>query len=210
MDRALWLKRWRRAVRVARFLSIIPFVRLVGLNGSMATGTMREESDIDFFIVAEPGHLYTARLFVTGALRSLRLTTTNTVTAGKICLNRYATCDNLDITEHNEYHARVFHNLMPLYAQREIGVKYWSVNQWMEKFGFAPVHNPVVVGRGFIRGSIQFLGELLCRVFPGIEAASKEVQISILSHHPYQSVSSATIVATNQEVRINAPKEVHG
>ncbi len=203
----LWKKRWHRAVRVALILQFLPFVRMVGLNGSMATGTFTEESDIDFFIVAEVHHLYTCRAFVTVLLTLFRLRTRKGAQAGLICLNRYSTSDFLDITEHNSYHARVFHNLIPLFATGDVYEQFQRANKWMTEYGFLVQEHVPVIQQNLVVRVIQYITEGLCKIIPHLELALYNAQLERLRQSPYAQEKHAIIVTTEQEVRLHVPKK---
>ncbi len=115
-------------------LAGLPFIRMVGLNGSVARDEAKPESDIDFLIVAAPGRLFTVRLLATGLVHLFGLRRHGPKIAGRICLNRYQTTDHLDIEPHNEYHARVFSQLIPLIDINETYQRYQDANTWMKSF----------------------------------------------------------------------------
>lgn len=71
-DIALQRKLWR-ARRIVRWLAHLPFVRAVAVCNSLAFQTVHENSDIDLFIVAASGRVWSARAWVTGGLALLRL-----------------------------------------------------------------------------------------------------------------------------------------
>lgn len=133
---SLFESRLQRAVAVARLLSAIPFIRMVGLNGSLVTGTMSRQSDIDFYLVTAPGRLYTARLLATVAVHLSGWRRYGSRVRGRVCLNRFATVEAMDITPHNDYHARVFSGLEPLWAAPGVYEGYQAANGWMTAFGF--------------------------------------------------------------------------
>ena len=149
MDQQLWRKRWRRAIWVSSLLRSLPFIRMIGLNGSMVTGQMYEGSDIDFFVVVKHGHLFTGRLLVIGLVRLLGVGTTRYSVANRICLNRFSSDRFLDITPHNKYHATVFHNLIPLVSLDYCYEQYCAVNRWMKELDEEiVVHQPIFVEAG--------------------------------------------------------------
>lgn len=129
----------RRALRVAAWLRYVPFVEMVGLNGSLATNTADAASDIDFYVVTTPGRLYTARILTIAVTQLTGLRRYGTHIAGRICLNRFATRAGLTVTPHNEYHARVFSPLVPLFSLPGVYARYRAANEWM-----AQEHWPVI------------------------------------------------------------------
>jgi len=131
----LFQKRLKKAQRIANFLSIAPFVRMVGLNGSMTKGTMREDSDIDFLIIAGHGRIWTVRFLVTILTHITGQRRYGNKVAGRICLNRYQSEHFLRIEPRNLYHAETFAALTPLYDDN-IYKYYRDANHWMREFHF--------------------------------------------------------------------------
>jgi hypothetical protein len=123
----------RRARRVALLLAGLPFVRFVGLTGSLARGLAHESSDVDFFVVTSPGRIFTARFFVTLVVHLLGLRRHGPKISGRICLNRYQTSDALEILPHTRYHAEDISQMIPLIDFARLYEQFKLANQWMEK-----------------------------------------------------------------------------
>lgn len=92
------MEKWQQQNQqtIARGLQLIagvPFTRLVALTGSLAEGRATDKSDIDFFVMVEPGHIWLTRFWVTLLLESKGIRRTDTDITGKICLNWFATFD---------------------------------------------------------------------------------------------------------------------
>ena len=49
------------AQRMARLIGSFPFIRGVFVSGSLSKHSMKADSDIDFFLITEPGRLWLAR-----------------------------------------------------------------------------------------------------------------------------------------------------
>jgi len=122
----------RRAKVVALLLQIVPFVRMVGLNGSLARGEAKKTSDIDFLIITKKGRIWTCRALVTLATHLTGQRRYGLKVAGRICLNRYQTDKFLEIRPHNHYHRLVFSNLIPLVDIEGTYLKYFLANRWMK------------------------------------------------------------------------------
>lgn len=83
---------WERtAEKAVGIIKNLPFTRGVALTGSQAEGRATEQSDIDFFVLVQPGHLWLTRFLVTLALTIAGIRRTDTDIAGKVCLNWFAT-----------------------------------------------------------------------------------------------------------------------
>lgn len=73
--------------RAARTMAWIPWVRFVGVCNSVAFTAADKKSDIDFFIVARAGRLWTVRLLSALTLAIRGMLRWHGVYAGKVCLS---------------------------------------------------------------------------------------------------------------------------
>lgn len=67
-ERKMW-----RARRLLKILAALPFVRAVAICNSLGLHLVHEKSDIDIFVIAAAGRVWSARWWVTGLLALLRL-----------------------------------------------------------------------------------------------------------------------------------------
>ncbi|HSI20115.1 MAG TPA: nucleotidyltransferase domain-containing protein [Verrucomicrobiae bacterium] len=209
MDTRTWMRYWRRAVFVAAVLRCVPFVRMVGLNGSMVTGTFRQQSDIDVYIVTKTGHIFLSRFLVTAVVALLGLKIRPNKEAGMICANRFAIEDFVEITPHDSYHARVFHNLIPLFVDGRAYQAFRAENQWMHEFGERlPLHQPAL-SRGMLSFLLQRLGELLLW-WPALERWAERVQRARVSSDVRARHPESKVVISSKELRFHLPKKSHG
>ncbi len=91
-------EKMRRARKATRLISGIPFVRLVAVCNTLSFGAAEADSDIDFFIVAQKGRIWTVRFFVTVVLSFFGLRRHGRKIANRICLSFFITDDNLDLS----------------------------------------------------------------------------------------------------------------
>ena len=131
----------RRAKVVAFYLQLAPFIKMVGLNGSLSRGEAKKTSDIDFLIIAGKNRIWTCRMFVTLITELSGYRRQGKKVAGMVCLNRYQANDFLTILPKNEYHARVFSQLIPLVDIDSTYNQYLKKNVWMVKLDWPLIEN---------------------------------------------------------------------
>jgi len=168
MEDKLLEKRWKTVYRVAKLLQLVPFIRMIGVNGSMASGGIREESDIDFLIITETRRIWTTRIFVTFLTHLTGKRRYSKKIAGRICLNRYQTTESLEILPHDDYHSKVFSKLVSTFDIDKIYEKYKSENGWMKDFDceIIPGINKKPINNSKILGTIRkFFEWILKRYF---------------------------------------------
>lgn len=90
-------RKWKIIRRVALLLAAVPFVRMIGVTGSLALSHTRPESDLDLFFVVRAGRIWVARLFVVlvTQLTGRRRKHWDREAPDKVCLNHYITDDSL-------------------------------------------------------------------------------------------------------------------
>lgn len=64
---------WRRVKKLIPLFAINPFIEAVAVANSLPMHTVKEDSDIDLFIVCKKNRLYLARFFLVTLLKILRL-----------------------------------------------------------------------------------------------------------------------------------------
>lgn len=117
------------AEKVCNALIKFPYVRGIGISGSLSKNFADEESDIDLFIITAKNRLWIARTLM-HALKKLAYI------AGKqhyFCMNYYIDEQTLLIAEQNIYTATEIVTLIPL--QGDIAfVDFFAVNAWSRQF----------------------------------------------------------------------------
>lgn len=90
-------RKWRRAVTTAKYLQIIPFVKMVAVVNTLAIDNARPDSDIDLLIVTSPQHIWLARMMVTGVVSLLGYRRHKDKIANRVCLSFYLTTEALNL-----------------------------------------------------------------------------------------------------------------
>lgn len=137
LKREHWAQeKWEKAKRLARILSIIPSVILVGVTGGLSRNNVRENDDIDFFCITKKGTLWVSRLLailVTELLKVRRRPGDKNV-ANKICLNMFMSEDSLSIQEKDLFSAYEVLQMVPLWERDGAYKKFLNANRWVKKF----------------------------------------------------------------------------
>ncbi len=83
------------ARRASRFFRLLPSVKLVAVSNLIGHHNLRQESDIDIFIISSPRRLWLTRLFCTGLMKITHQRPTKQCKRNKMCLSFYASLDGL-------------------------------------------------------------------------------------------------------------------
>jgi hypothetical protein len=149
------LPAFRRAVQIGRILGLLPFIRMVGLTGSLAHLNCDSNADIDYLIVASHGRVWMARAF---ALIFGRLTS---VFSSTLCPNLIISEQVLEWQQQDIYSARELCQLIPITGM-DVYLLLRHVNTWTNNFLPNASNAPDLSPKGSSNRSLtQKLGEYL-------------------------------------------------
>ncbi len=139
-------RKWRRALRVGRWLAMMPYVEMIAVCNNLAYDNATDESDIDLFIVTTSKRIWIARFFVSGFLALLRLRPTHRTTRDKICASFFVSMDHLNLADLQIYELRIKNNelrdpyllfwtatLYSIYDRGGVYERFWSANAWIKE-----------------------------------------------------------------------------
>jgi hypothetical protein len=118
---------WPQALRYGRAIASLPFVRMLAVTGSLAVDNAESRADIDYFIVAEPGHLWTCRALALALGRLAAYQRLN------LCPNYLITTRALEFNDQNLYVAHELAQMVPL-SGLEVYVEIRRRNAWVAEF----------------------------------------------------------------------------
>jgi len=118
-----------KAQAAGRFLYRFPFVRAVGISGSLSKNFADEKADIDFFILCKKNRLWIARTL-------MHLFKKLTYLAGRqhyYCMNYYVDEQAMCINEENIYTAIELKTLLPVCGEAKMK-EFFASNTWTDKW----------------------------------------------------------------------------
>ena len=118
-----------KAKKRAQFISrYFPFVEGIAISGSLSKGYFDKNSDVDYFIITKPNHLWTCRTFLILFKKIFLLNSRK-----YFCMNYFITSEYLEIEEKNIFTATEIATLIPLYGDT-IFKDFFETNQWYKDF----------------------------------------------------------------------------
>lgn len=130
---------WRKAIWAAALIyTVIPSVRQVGITGSLAVGNIKDQDDIDFCIVCQPGTVWFTRFFVWLYLRTIGVLRRKHefMVKGKICCNLFIETTGLAITpaQQNLYTAHEVVFFKPVIGDPKVYADFLKANRWARSY----------------------------------------------------------------------------
>lgn len=186
-------RRWsgeklRVAKHAALLLKYISTIQLIGITGALAMDNAHRDDDIDFYIVAKSGTLWTTRFFATVllALFGLRRKPDDITFRNKICLNMYVDEEHLSVPkrERDLFAAHEVLQMKPLWERNGIYQKFLSANDWARQF-LPNVLTPE---------KYTFLKEQKISVFRFFEPLARVIQLWYMRHRKTSELVSPILI----------------
>jgi predicted nucleotidyltransferase len=112
----------------SKFISCFPFVKGICLSGSLSKGYADKQSDIDYFIVTEPGRLWIARTLLI-LFKKLFLFNSKKY----FCVNYFVDTNSLEIPDKNLFVATELVSILPA-ANQELYQRLRCANLWVRQY----------------------------------------------------------------------------
>lgn len=112
----------------AKFISKFPFVKAVGISGSLSKGYYDNESDIDFFVITKDSKLWICRTFLMLYKKLFLLNSRK-----YFCINYFISESQLEIQEKNRFTATELKTLIPLEG-KTIFEDFYQNNNWINDY----------------------------------------------------------------------------
>lgn len=114
--------------RFSKFITYFPFVRGVCLSGSLSKGYADSDSDIDYFIITEPGRLWIAR---TSLILFKKIFLLNS--HKYFCVNYFIDTNSLEIPDKNLFAATELLSIIPA-ANAGLYERLIEANSWIKEY----------------------------------------------------------------------------
>lgn len=116
------------AQKKAKFIAKFPFVKAIGVSGSLSKGYYDNESDIDFFVITEPNKLWLCRTFLMLYKKMFLLNSRKF-----FCINYFISTSHLEIEEKNRFTATEMKTLIPMQG-KTVFEDFYQKNQWVNDY----------------------------------------------------------------------------
>lgn len=130
--------KFKKAESMARLLSKIPFIKLIGVSGSLSMKNSSYRDDIDLFFITRKNTLWFVRFFVLFLLiiSGQKRKKGKGKARDKICPNMFLSENNLsvDIQKQNLYMAHEVAQLKVLYNKDNTYEKFIHKNKWIKSY----------------------------------------------------------------------------
>lgn len=196
-------ERMKDARFYSKIVAAFPFVRAVCISGSLSKNFMDHKSDIDYFIITEPGRLWLTRSLLVLFKRIFLLNSHK-----NFCINYVVDTNHMAIQERSIYTATETVLVLPMFNQ-QLFQDFLKANKWCWDYypNFTPSHNTPKIRTPYLKNALEWVlsnkfGKLMERFFFRLtigfwkrkfendkaDLFEKSVQFSegVSRHHPLQ------------------------
>lgn len=120
---------------IFKILGLVPWIKLLGITGTVAAYNASKSDDIDVFIITQNGRVWVTRFFVVLILKVLGKYRTDAAPKGKICPNIFIDESNIVWNEkaQNLYVAHEILKMIPVINKNDMYFKFIRKNKWVFK-----------------------------------------------------------------------------
>lgn len=125
----------KKARRMAKFLKLFPWFRMIAISGAVASYNAVKDDDIDVFVVVSPHRLWIARLtdWLVLNMLGVRRNASSKNVNDRICINYYVTEDNLELPNKDVFTANEIARVIPLHGF-SVYKKFILANSWIADY----------------------------------------------------------------------------
>ncbi|MBU4347671.1 hypothetical protein KKF23_03930 [Patescibacteria group bacterium] len=145
----------KKAARVSKLFKLIPWIKMIAVGNIIGTDNLKDESDIDLFIITEPERIWLARFFCASFAQLLGLRPKKNNTRDKICLSFFVSEEAMNLEKlmldganipptplakggigalKDVYFIYWLTGLKPVYNKTGTYEKFMEANGWIKKY----------------------------------------------------------------------------
>lgn len=201
-------RKFKRALKIARLFKIIPWIKMIAVGNSIGANNLRNNSDIDFFIITEAKRIWITRWFCAGLTKLLNLRPQPRKKRDTICLSFYITSDNLELKKlmlpfdktHDVYFTYWLANLIPIYNKDNAYLELINANDWLKEClpNWLPFYSGHTrdVGLPFS----DFYRDFIDLLIGGADSLLKKIQLRIMPDILHRQMNIDTRVVVNDKI----------
>lgn len=158
----------KKLIKYVWILRLVPFVRMIGVTGTLAMKNTVGGSDWDLLIVLKAGRIWIGRTLITGLTHILGKRRYGEKIKNRICLNYFLTDKSLEIRNKDLFSANEYLFILPVFDTGGIFRKFQLANRWIANYkphySIAEIINANAVLDSWFSKNLRKLGEIIFNI----------------------------------------------
>lgn len=125
-------KKKKKLGAIVSVLKFVPFVRMIGVTGTLSLNSATAKSDLDLLVVLKKGRIWTGRTLVTLAAHLLGKRRYADKIKDRVCLNYFIADNALELITKDLFSAHEYSFMVPLF-DNAIHSRFQIKNKWIKK-----------------------------------------------------------------------------
>ena len=195
--------KYKKTLRIIRIFKYIPWIKMVCIGNILGANNLKQESDIDFFVITERNRIWLTRFFCVVVAELLRVRPKQNDFKDKICLSFFSDVEKMNfkglMIGEDEYLAHWLADLLPVYNKSRTYEEFIDHNNWMRQK--LPNWQPTAVSpRISIEPSEVFYRDVVDMLIGGLEKIAKNIQLKLMPQNIKEVMNSDTKVVVNDQM----------
>jgi len=208
-------RKFKRLLRVVRIFKLIPWIKMIAMGNMIGADNLRDDSDIDLFIITEKKRIWITRLFCVSIVKLLKLRPEPGKEKDKICLSFFISEADLNLKRlmldvrsgfktrlsiEDIYFIYWLIMLVPVYDTQGVYKKLMHENNWVHFF--VPNWRPAeTAGRRQAGKPLPYIYKDIVEMFlGGLEVNVKKWQLKIMPEVLARPLNKDTRVVANDNI----------
>jgi len=223
------LRKFKRAALVARIFKFIPWIKLMAIGNLIGAQNLKDESDIDFFIITEAKRVWLTRWFCAGLAQLFGLRPGPGKMKDKICLSFFVSENAMDLKELmlnppypslgllgtgsllkgaervDIYFIYWLAGLTPIYDRSGFYEQFMAANSWLKNYLPNWQAKIRLAKRNVSPPTSFFYHDIIDLFFGGLEPWFKKFQLKIMPPKLKDLVNlDSRVVASDKVIKLHA------
>ncbi len=207
-------RKFKRAIKVSKIFKLIPWIKMIAISNIIGSNNLKDNSDIDFFIITENRRIWITRFFCVGITKILGLRPKGGKKRDKICLSFYISEDAIDFKkfvldnkstiEKDIFFIYYLPALIPIYGGGNVYKKLINANNLDN--GFLPNWKPlkIVKRRSISNRNFLVYRDLIDLFIGGLEGNFKKLQLKLMPESLKNIMNKDTrVIITDQILKLH-------
>lgn len=200
-------RKFKRALKISRIFKFIPWIKMIAIGNIIGSHNLKNEGDIDFFIITEKKRIWLTRFFCVLLVKFLGLRPKPDYAKDKICLSFFIDEEEinlkklrLDFPKQDYYFIYWLAGLVPIYDKEGLYQKLIKENNWLKDY--LPNWNRGNINylRDAGRGLSFFYRDIIDMLFGGLEKKIKIFSLKMMAQEIKDIMNKDTRVVVSDHV----------